>query len=92
MEFHAHCMDCAKFGKSCTDMTGTEPAGSCYVSTPRFLGVDYQKRNVMNALAVLKDYCNNTHCKNCMIRDYCAYVSCMPVPLCDIDLKEGEKE
>lgn len=30
--FKAHCMDCAKFGKSCTDMTGTEPAGGCYVS------------------------------------------------------------
>lgn len=32
MIFEAHCMDCAKFGKSCKDMTGTEPAGGCYVS------------------------------------------------------------
>lgn len=31
MEFHFRCMDCARFGKSCTDMTGTEPAGSCFV-------------------------------------------------------------
>ena len=23
-------MDCAHFGKSCTDMTGTEPAGGCF--------------------------------------------------------------
>lgn len=32
MEFHFRCMDCARFNRSCTDMTGTEPAGSCFVN------------------------------------------------------------
>lgn len=32
MEFHFRCMDCAKYGKECQDMTGTEPAGSCFIS------------------------------------------------------------
>lgn len=31
MEFHYKCIDCAKYGKECQDMTGTEPAGGCFV-------------------------------------------------------------
>lgn len=31
MEFHFRCMDCARFNRSCTDMIGIEPAGSCFV-------------------------------------------------------------
>lgn len=93
--FQLHCRDCARFGVSCQDMIGTEPAGSCYVSTPRFVGSDYQLRQVKMALSILKDYCHTTTCAKCMIRGYCSYASCMTIPLCDIDintikLKEGE--
>lgn len=31
MEFHYKCIDCAKYGKECQDMTGTEPVGGCFV-------------------------------------------------------------
>ena len=30
--FNFSCSDCVKFGNSCKDMTGTEPAGGCFVS------------------------------------------------------------
>lgn len=43
MVFKAQCMDCVKFGKSCTDMTGTEPAGGCFIS-------EYEVRKMKNAL------------------------------------------
>ena len=32
MVFKAHCMDCERYGVSCFDMIGTEPAGGCYIS------------------------------------------------------------
>ena len=30
--FKANCMDCERFGISCFDMIGTEPAGGCFIS------------------------------------------------------------
>ena len=37
MVIKATCRDCAKFGITCNDMLGMEPAGTCYVSRCQYM-------------------------------------------------------
>ena len=50
---------------------------------------------VIGAMQTIKEYCNHTPCKTCIISDYCGYNHFDAPPFCDIDineLREGAKE
>lgn len=46
------------------------------------------EKQVIDAMQILKTYCNEISCKDCIISDYCVYVSFGDRPLCDIDIEE----
>lgn len=81
-------MDCARFGKSCIDMTGIEPAGSCFVKPePPVLNV--RQISMKNALQRISGYCEAiVHCEDCMLYHICGFNKPQLKPPCDWNVKE----
>lgn len=50
------------------------------------------KEQIIGAMQLIKEYCNNESCKTCIISDYCGFNHFDAPPFCDIDIDGLQEE